>query len=137
MRKKVQASKGSIFLLKTLIVGLVSGMLVCVLFLVLFASVFVKLGSIPQNLINVFALIAAALGAFAAGYIALRIFKEKGLYFGATCGSLVFLIFTISGFFVSGESISSFTFIKLLLLVFFGALGGVLGTNKRRRRILK
>lgn len=137
MRKKVQSNKGYIFLLKALMVGLVSGMLVCTLFLILFASVFVKLGSIPQNLINVFALISATLGAFVAGYITLSIFKEKGLYFGAACGSLVFLIFKVSGFLISGENISSFTFIKLLLLTFFGALGGVLGTNKKRRRLLK
>lgn len=136
MRKKVQSNKGSVFLLKALMVGLVSGMLVCMLFLILFSIVFVKLGSIPQNLVNVFALISAILGAFTAGYIALRIYKEKGLYIGAACGNLVFLMFTISGFLASGESISSFTFIKLLLLTFFGALGGVLGTNKKRR-ILK
>jgi len=134
---KVKSSKNSLFLLKALSFGLVSGMLICILFLVLFAGVFVKLGSIPQNLINVLALIAAVLGAFTAGYITLKIFKEKGLYIGAICGNLVFLIFTISGLFVKGESLSSFTFIKLLLLTFFGALGGVLGINKKSRRILK
>lgn len=138
MRKtKVKSSKNSLFLLKALSFGLISGILVCMLFLILFASVFVKLESIPQNLVRFLALFAASLGAFTAGYIALRIYKEKGLYFGAFCGNLVFLIFTISGLFVKGESLSSFTFIKLLLLTFFGALGGVLGTNKKSRRILK
>ena len=138
MRKtKVKSSKNSLFLLKALSFGLISGILVCMLFLILFASVFVKLESIPQNLVRFLALFAASLGAFTAGYIALRIYKEKGLYFGAICGNLVFLIFTISGLFVKGESLSSFTFIKLLLLTFFGALGGVLGTNKKSRRILK
>lgn len=138
MRKtKVKSSKNSLFLLKALSFGLISGILVCMLFLILFASVFVKLESIPQNLVRFLALFAASLGAFTAGYIALRIYKEKGLYFGAICGNLVFLIFTIFGLFVKGESLSSFTFIKLLLLTFFGALGGVLGTNKKSRRILK
>ena len=138
MRKtNVKSSKDSLFLLKALSFGLISGILVCMLFLILFASVFVKLESIPQNLVRFLALFAASLGAFTAGYIALRIYKEKGLYFGAICGNLVFLIFTIFGLFVKGESLSSFTFIKLLLLTFFGALGGVLGTNKKSRRILK
>ena len=137
MRKKVQSNRNSVFLLKALIVGTIVGLITCTLSLALLASVFVKLGSIPQNLVNGFALVAASLGAFVAGYIALKIYKEKGLYVGAACGSLVFLIFTISGFFVSSESLSRFTFVKLLLLTFFGALGGVLGINKKSRRILK
>ena len=137
MRKKVQSNRNSVFLLKALIVGTIVGLITCTLSLVLLASVFVKLGSIPQNLVNGFALVAASLGAFVAGYIALKIYKEKGLYVGAASGSLVFLIFTISGFFASGENLSRFTFVKLLLLTFFGALGGVLGINKKSRRILK
>lgn len=137
MRKKVQTNKNSVFLMKALIIGTVAGLLTCTLFLILFAGVFVKLGSIQQNLVKFLALFAASVGAFTAGYIALKIFKEKGLYVGAACGSLVFLIFTISGFLAGGESISSFTFIKLFVLMFFGALGGVLGINKKSRRILK
>lgn len=137
MRKKVQTNKNSVFLMKALIIGTVAGLLTCTLFLILFAGVFVKLGSIQQNLVKFLALFAASVGAIIAGYIALKIFKEKGLYVGAACGSLVFLIFTISGFLAGGESISSFTFIKLLVLTFFGALGGVLGINKKNRRLLK
>jgi len=137
LRKKVQTNKNSVFLMKALIIGTVAGLLTCTLFLILFAGVFVKLGSIQQNLVKFLALFAASVGAIIAGYIALKIFKEKGLYVGAACGSLVFLIFTISGFLAGGESISSFTFIKLLVLTFFGALGGVLGINKKNRRLLK
>lgn len=134
---KVKSSKKSVFLLKALSFGLIFGMLICILFLVLFAGIFVKLGSIPQNIISFLALFAASVGAFTAGYIALRIYKEKGLYIGAICGNLVFLIFTVFGLFINGENLSSFTFIKMLILTFFGALGGVLGTNKKSRRILK
>lgn len=134
---KVKSSKNSLFLLKALSFGLIFGMLICILFLVLFAGVFVKLGSIPQNLVRFLALFAASVGAFTAGYIALRIYKGKGLYFGAICGNLVFLILTVSGLFINGENLSSFAFIKMLILTFFGALGGVLGTNKKSRRILK
>ena len=134
---KVKSNKNFFLLSKALIIGIIAGLLTCMLFLVLSASVFVKLGSISQNFLRILSLLAASGGAFVSGYLALRVYKEKGLYIGAACGSLVFLIFMISGFFVSWESLSSFTLVKLMLLAFFGALGGVLGTNKKSRRILK
>lgn len=134
---RVKSNKNSFLLLKALISGIITGLITCTVFLVLFASVFVKLGSISQNFVQILSLVAASVGAFVSGYVALRVYKEKGLYIGAICGSFVFLIFIVSGFFVSWGDLSSFTFVKLTLLTFFGALGGVLGTNKKSRRVLK
>ncbi|MBR1779033.1 MAG: TIGR04086 family membrane protein [Clostridia bacterium] len=130
-------NKSHVFLIKALIVGVLIGMLTCSIFLILFAGTFVKLGTMPQNVVQILSLASASVGAFIAGYVALRIYKEKGLYIGATAGGFVFVIFTLAGSIASGENLTQVTFIKLVVLIFLGALGGVIGANKKDRRIFK
>lgn len=110
------------------------GAAICAGFLLFFAFLFVTVKSIPQFMIQIIAIICAAIGAFVAGYIAIRIYREKGLVYGAISGFLLFLIVTLIAFIVSRDKFTNITLIRFLVMTFFGALGGVLGVNKKRRK---
>ncbi len=132
--KSAKTDKNLSFIFKALLLGVLIGNIVCTVFMILFALIFVKLGAISQVLVQSFTLVAASFGALSASYVALSIHKEKGLCFGALTGFLMFVIFTLVGFIVSKESFTSFTLIKFILLIFVGAIGGVLGANRKSRQ---
>lgn len=120
--------------LKAIMFGASVGAAICAGFLLFFAFLFVTVKSIPQFMIQIIAIICAAIGAFVAGYIAIRIYREKGLVYGAISGFLLFLIVTLIAFIVSRDKFTNITLIRFLVMTFFGALGGVLGVNKKRRK---
>lgn len=117
--------------LKSIAWGFLAGAIVCTAFLFLFAFVFVKIKSVPFSMVNVLAVICASLGAFVAGYIAVRVHKKNGLLYGAVSGFVLFLALTIVGFVVSRDKFTSLTLVKFAVLTLVGAIGGVLGVNKR------
>ncbi len=136
LRYDKSTSKGNNFVeaMKAVLLGSVVGSVVCAVFLVLFAFLFVAVKSVPQSIVQIVAIICASLGAFVAGYISIRIYKSKGLIYGAASGLLLFIILTIIAFIVSRDKFTYITAIRLLVMLFSGALGGVLGVNQKRRK---
>lgn len=130
--KSSKNSKSSSFMLKSMLFGLLSGLLVCTVFLILFSFVFVKIGAMPYNIVQLLAMLSSALGSFTAGYTTLKIQREKGLYLGALSGLMLFCVFTLTGFIVSREGFTYLTIVKLILLVFTGALGGIISANRKK-----
>lgn len=136
MRYDKSTSKGNNFIeaMKAILLGSVVGAVVCAVFLVLFAFLFVAVKSVPQSMVQIIAIICAAIGAAVAGYASIRIYKSKGLLYGAAAGLLLFVVLTVIAFIVSRDKFTYITFIRLLVMLFSGALGGVLGVNQKRRK---
>ena len=130
--KSSKNSKSSSFMLKSMLFGLLSGLLVCTVFLILFSFVFVKIGAMPHNIVQLLAMLSSALGSFTAGYTTLKIKREKGLYRGARSGLMLFCVCTLTGFIVSREGFTYLTIVKLILLVFTSALGGIISANRKK-----
>ena len=115
--------------LKAMSIGIFCGVVSCVLLLIIFSFVIVKIGHLSSNTVNVISFITNALGTFVAAYISLKILKKRGLVYGVIIGGTLFLFFTIIGFFLTRESFTLFTLIKLFIMIFTGALGGIISTN--------
>ena len=119
--------------LKAILFGTAVGATICAGFLFLFAFLFVMVKSIPQFLIQVFAILCAAIGAFVSGYIAARIYRFRGLVYGAISGLFLFLLLTLVAFVVSRDRFTYLTLIRLLVMTLAGACGGVLSVNQKHR----
>jgi putative membrane protein (TIGR04086 family) len=132
---KAHSENGSLLqrLLRPVAIGTVVGALVCVLILMIMAAVMVS-GVIPAKAVTPMAFVAAALGAFAGGFVAARLSRERGLLYGAATGFLLFLLTTAAGFALLPETGGTLLLLKLALMVGGGALGGILGVNLKRRR---
>lgn len=118
--------------LRPLLIGTGIGIVVGVLLLLAAAAVMAST-QVPAAAVTPVALAAIAAAAFAGGFTAARLLRERGLLIGAACGLLIFLIVAIAGFSVDQAVQGTLLFLKLGLTVGFGALGGILGVNVKRK----
>ena len=115
------------------VIGAVSGIAVTLLFLLLFAFVITKSRHIQYTLIAPMAIAAACIGAFVGGYITARINKSFGMLVGTICGALILMILLAVGA-ASGELPGMLSLLRGALMLISGAIGGILGVNRRRKR---
>ncbi len=116
--------------LPALLLGSAAGALASSALLCAAALICVKLGSPPVSAAPLITTVIGAVGAFLAGYIAVRIFGSRGLLIGALAGLLLFGAVLISGS-AAGEASLSPMAVKCAVFTVCGAFGGVLRVNKR------
>ena len=109
------------------------GVIVCVILLLIAAAVMAT-GMLPASAVTPVALATVTIGAFAGGFAAARVSRERGLLYGAGVGLLLFLLVTIVGMMTSQELRGTVMLLKAALTICFGALGGVLGVNVKTKR---
>jgi len=120
--------------IRAIVIGSVAGALICAVFLGVSALVFVSAESIPRGFLSPLVIAVSVLSAFAAGYIAARISKKRGMLFGAASGILLFALFLFSGLAVSNKAVEpAQSGIRLLVMVLSGAIGGVLAVSKKSK----
>ncbi|PWM46433.1 MAG: TIGR04086 family membrane protein [Clostridiales bacterium] len=120
--------------LKKYLFGVLAGSVVVTVMLCIGALI-LTVGGVPDGLIAAFAYIAVALGAFSAGYTALRMLRSSGILNGVITGVIMFVLqFFLSLAFSEGKVFSLQTLIYLLINCLLAALGGVAGVNIRKRR---
>ena len=105
--------------IKALILGVVSSVgmiavLLCVVTVVLLAS-----SLLPYEYLSYIMLAVDAIGALFGGYIAARLNKSQGLILGLLNGFILFVGIVISGFCVSGETITILTLLKAVVIIIF------------------
>lgn len=130
--RKNTASVFSVWL-RPLLIGTAVGVVGCVLLLILMAAV-IRTVDIPRAAVMPLAVTAAAVGAFFAGLTAAAVTGRHGLLMGALCGVLLFLLLLTAGLVRYAAVTVGYTLLKLAVLTAVGALGGVLGVNRHRRR---
>ncbi len=115
-----------------LVMGVGTGVLVCIGMLMLLAMV-IESADVPHAMIFPLAIAAAAVGAFFAGMVAALLARRNGLLFGLACGAVLFLLILLAGFARrAGVGIGSAA-VKLAVLLLTGGIGGVLGVNLRKK----
>lgn len=118
--------------LRPLGLGLCVGALCCTLLLLL-AALLMNTADIPHSAVAPLAVCAAGFGAFAAGLTATLISRKRGLLTGAACGILLYLVLLLSGLVRDGGVDGVYALIKAAVLTVCGAVGGILGVNRKRR----
>lgn len=117
---------------RPLLVGLCVGVLCCTLLLLL-AALAIQSVEIPRAAVTPLATVAAGIGAFAGGLAAALAAGRRGLVMGALCGILLFVIILLAGLARATGIDPGYAAIKLAVLTVAGAIGGVLGVNRKRR----
>ena len=119
-------------IIRPLLIGVAVGILVCTLLLLLMAAVIQRV-DVPRGAALPLAVGAAAVGAFLGGLTAALISKQRGLLLGAVSGLVLFLLVLLAGLARYAAVDGSTALLKAVVLVVVGAVGGVLGVNRRRR----
>ena len=121
-------------ILKGVLWGVLAGETVTVLLLLLFALV-MTLAGLPLAAADWLSAIAFCFGAFASGFFASMIVKQKGLLIGLICGVILTVIMFLIGTVFSKIDTSLFLLLKAGGSILFGIIGGILGVNRKQRRI--
>ena len=120
-------------IVKSEIFGMAAGIIFTLIFTAFFTAVMVKMERVAYNAVLPFGWGALCIGTFGGGYITARINKSMGMAVGAVCGVGVFLIVLAVGA-ILGSELGIVTLVRAGTAVISGALGGVLGVNKRKKR---
>lgn len=118
---------------RSIIIGAVVGAALCAALLGACALAFVSAGHIPQGLISPLVIALSVISSFFAGFVSAKISKKRGLVYGALTGMLLFAVFVVSGLIASHEAISMTAVIRLVVMVLAGAIGGLLGVNRKSK----
>jgi putative membrane protein (TIGR04086 family) len=116
--------------IRPLLFGVAVGIVVCTLLLMLMAAVIQRV-DIPAGAALPLAVGAAAAGAFLAGLTAALVAGQRGLLMGAVSGLLLYLPMLVAGLARYSAVDGGASLLKLAVLVAAGAVGGVLGVNRR------
>ena len=74
-------------------------------------------------------LLAGGTGCLLAGFLCAKLHGRSGLLTGAACGVMVFGIIFLTGCLTMGGALGPSVWLKGLIFLFCGAIGGVLGVN--------
>lgn len=107
-------------------IGAIGGTLLLLLMAVLIQKV-----DVPQGALAPLAVSAAGIGAFAGGLTTALCARKRGLMMGAICGGLLYVVLLLTGLLCTGVIDPGYAIIKMAVLVLCGAIGGILGVNRR------
>jgi len=120
-------------IVKSEILGGMAGIIFTLILTAFFTAVMVKMEKVVYNALVPLGLSALCIGTLIGGYITARLNKSMGMAVGAGCGLGVFLILLALGA-ILGSELGIVTLIRAAAAVISGALGGVLGVNRRKKR---
>ena len=111
--------------------GVVGGS--CLLLLALMAFIVSKAGVLPQAALPLVTTAAACAAVFLGGLAAALAAKEKGLYLGLAAGALLAVCMWLVSYFSTGGLFTVSGIGKAAALLTSGAIGGILGANRKQK----
>lgn len=134
MNYKRKESSG--FFEETLRPALLGGLfsVAIIILIICLMALLMSLGVIPLKLSPLVASISTAIGGFFGGIFAAKKSRKNGFLVGALTGICVFILFSIFSLIVYKEAPSSATFIRAIIFLTSGLLGGVIGVGSDDKR---
>lgn len=107
------------------------GLIVAAAILIIFASVLVKNDISPEYL-KYFWIILSALCGIISGGVAGKITDSRGFIWGSITSAIISICMLVFLFFINAFSLNIFSLLIIPVLVFFGALGGIISSNLKK-----
>lgn len=76
---------------------------------------------------------AGAVSGFISGFTALKLIKEKGLFYGALCGAGQSVICALIMFILNKGTAGNAVFILIAVMILMSSLGGLAGVNLKKK----
>ena len=116
-----------------LLMAAVQGILCAGLAMLACAWVYCRV-DIPDYAAPAAAICSAGLGTAVTAFAAAKRIRQGGLWIGLGCGAVYFVLFVVSAFLNGQTEFTTIAICKLICLVAFGGLGGVLGVGSGETR---
>lgn len=119
---------------KSVLIGAIVGAILCTLLLVAITFIFVKAKAVPTGAVVPLTITLACISSFVAGFTSVKISKSKGLLLGSLSALLLGLVMLFLGTVTVSNEITSSVFTKLIAMICSGAIGGIIGVNKTKKK---
>ena len=119
--------------LRAVVVGTVSGAVLCAVLLVVCSLAFVSSENIPQGFLTPFVIALSMISAFFSGFITVKISHKRGLFYGLLSGIFLFALFLVAGLLSEHEAASAASGTRLLVMALAGAIGGLTAVNRKSK----
>ena len=131
--KTIKADNALRKTVKGILIGTFISILFSIILLILFSLSFIKMKNIPSMAIMPMVMLICALSAFVSGYFSVRVIKENGMVNGIIAGLVMFIFMFFSWLIFNREPFTTIILVKVTLMLLMGAIGGIVGVNKRNR----
>ena len=118
--------------LKCLLIGASSGVLIILSFGIVFA-VITTFRDVPEVLITPLVIASCTLGVFCASFISGFMIRKKGIAIGVIIGMLYYLLIAFVGLASPSQEFGVIAIIKLMFMLTASAIGGIVGVNVKRK----
>lgn len=118
--------------IKGVFIGTLFGTFISIVLLIIFSVLFIKMKSIPSLAIEPISMAICAISAFLSSYISARIIRENGMIYGIISGFVMFMLMFFSWLIFNREAITTLILVKITLMLLMGAIGGIIGVNKKK-----
>lgn len=122
--------------IRIILIGIGIAVAVMLLLMCVICAVISLTSIFPYSVLPYILLIADAVGAFCGTYFSAAVIRNRGLIIGAIGGFVLFIIHFIAGL-STGETITLLTLLRFIVLMVFGAAGGIAGVNKKEKIRIK
>ncbi|MBR6045865.1 MAG: TIGR04086 family membrane protein [Ruminococcus sp.] len=109
------------------------GILVILVIVLLFSYILTKT-DLPESVVSAVTACALCAGAYAGGYVCAKKNRRCGLLMGMICGGIIFLVLFVASLILVRSAEGTSGGGKLILVLLFGAVGGIVGVNGRSKR---
>ena len=124
-------------LLKPLVIGILSAVLIIAVLLCLSAVVLNLMPSVPYGIIDYLTTAVAGIGVLIGSYIASAVAKSRGLIIGLLCAFIILVLIIAIGLSNGENDVGIMTAIRSALLLLCGAFGGIRGVNRKEHIRIK
>ena len=124
----IQNKKEIPTMMKPVLIGCAAGAVATFLILLVFALV-LTMKDMPSGAMTIMSSTAAGIGALVAGFCASKLYGKNGLFIGGISGLVLFAMVLLISMIISSSGFSVYSLFKLLIMVVFAAIGGVMGVN--------
>ena len=133
----MSVSSGDKPIWKPVIIGVLSAVLITAILLCLSAVVLNLTPSVPYWVLDYLTTAVAGIGALIGSYIASATAKSKGLLIGLLCAFITLVIIIAIGLSNGENDVGVMTAIRSSVLLICGAVGGILGVNRKEHIHIK
>lgn len=134
MKGSNSSGQKSIFsAVKAVVIGAAAGAALCAVLLAVCALAFVSSENIPHDFLPAVIIAVSVISSFFAGFVTAKISKQRGLIYGALSGLLLFFLFLVAGLAASQNGVPSEAFLRLIVMLLSGAIGGLVAVNRKSR----
>ncbi len=119
---------------KCITLGIIFGLIIIIVLCTLFALI-MTFADLPDFIISAISFLIISLACYFSAFISTRICRKNGLFQGFICGLGIFVLLFIISLLGHKAQLTAMIFIKFILCIFSGVIGGIKGVNTRKTKV--